>query len=107
MPDGGLIFEMLAVVAAALGGTLLGIAGGKGGDLARRGERPAWIGLVLRLVMVLGGVSFAGAGAALVLGHPVSVWVWLAAVGGVLIFLPPGVGRHLDTLRPPSSETTR
>ncbi len=36
---------------------MLGVAGGKGGDLARRGERRRWIDLVFGIVVALGGVT--------------------------------------------------
>ena len=102
MPDPGFGFQMAAVVAGALGGTLLGIAGGKGGDLARRarrGERRRWITMVFGIVVALGAVTAILGFVAGGLNQPSSVWQGLVIIGVGLIVLSWGANRHLTALR--------
>lgn len=99
MLDPGFAFQMGAVVAGAVGGTLLGIAGGIGGDLARRGERRRWIDLVFGMVMVLGGITAVSGLVAGGLNQPATIWLGLLGVGVVLIFLARKMNRHLDVIR--------
>lgn len=99
MPEPGLAFQMVAVMAGALGGALVGIAGGVGGTLARRGERRRWIDAVLLGVAALGMlaavVGLVGGG----LQQPPSVWLGLVLVGTGLIYLAWRINRHLGVLR--------
>jgi hypothetical protein len=90
---------MVAVVAGALGGTLLGIAGGRGGDLARRGEHRRWITVVFGIVVALGAVTAILGLVAGGLNQPSSVWLWLVVIGVGLIVLTLGANRHLTALR--------
>jgi hypothetical protein len=98
MPDLPFSLQMAAVIAGALGGTLIGIAGGVGGDLARRGESRRWIDVVFWLVVVLGGiVALLGVVAgALQLS---SDWLWMVGVGVVLSVLAWRASSHVKTLR--------
>lgn len=106
MPDPGVAFQTVAVVAGALGGTLLGIAGGRGGDLARRGEHRRWIAVIFGMVVVLGAVTAIVGLVAGGLGQPPSVWLGLVIIGVGLIALSWGAHRHLAALRAaaPSSQ---
>jgi uncharacterized membrane protein YfcA len=55
MPD---YLTLFAVVAGAISGTLIGIAGGVGGDLARQGKPPSlWIARMFVAVMIIGIVT--------------------------------------------------
>jgi protein-S-isoprenylcysteine O-methyltransferase Ste14 len=99
MPNLSFAFQMAAVVAGALGGTLLGIAGGSGGDLARRGEHRRWITVVFAMVVALGAVTAIVGLVAGGLSQPPSVWLGLVIIGVGLIALTWGANRHLAALR--------
>jgi hypothetical protein len=99
MPEIKLAFQMAAVVAGTLGGSLLGVAGGKGGDLARRGESRWWIDTLFGIVMAIGGISVVLGLIAGRLSQPPAVWLGLVGVGAVLIGLAWRIKRHLGVLR--------
>lgn len=103
MPEVGFAFQMVAVVAGAIGAALLGLSAGKGGTLARHGERPGWVGVMFGVVAVLGGLTAISGFVAGGLNQPPSVWVGPVAVGGVLIFLAWGMNRHVRALRAEAS----
>lgn len=92
-------FQMVSVVAGAIGGALLGVAGGIGGTLARRGERPRWVGMVFGIVMALGGVTAITGLAAAGLNQPTSTWLGLIVIGVALIVFTRGIHRQLEFLR--------
>jgi peptidoglycan/LPS O-acetylase OafA/YrhL len=99
MPDSGFAFQMAAVVAGALGGALLGLGGGFGGTLARRGEHRRWVDVLFGVVAALGLLTAIVGLVAGGLNQPLSVWLWLVVVGGGLVYLAWGINRHLSALR--------
>ncbi|HMP03761.1 MAG TPA: hypothetical protein PKC45_14785 [Gemmatales bacterium] len=103
MPEVGFAYQMGAVVAGVVGAALLALAAGKGGTLARRGERPGWVGVVFGVVAALGGLTAVSGFVAGGLNQPSSVWMGPVAVGGVLIFLAWGMNRHIRALRAEAS----
>lgn len=99
MPELSFLFEMVSVVAGAIGGALLGLAGGVGGTRARRGERPSWVGVLFGVVATLGILTFVSGFVAGGLNQPPRVWIGQVVVGAVLIFLAWRINRHVNELR--------
>ena len=76
-----------------VGGTALGVAGGVGGDLARKGHQRAWVGVTLKAVFVFGILSLIGGVIAIGLRQPFGIWATLVTFGGGLSWLARGIDR--------------
>ena len=64
-----------------LAGAAVGGVGGKGGDLARRGQSRRWVAYVLNSVLILGLVSVLARLIGLSVGQPPAIWSALVLVG--------------------------
>jgi hypothetical protein len=82
--DPTLYASVYGAVAGGVGGTLIGIAGGLGGDQARRGEIKAWVPRVLYTLASIGSLSFIFGVAAVLAGQPKTIWV-TSIVGGLIL----------------------
>ena len=71
----------------AVGGTVLGAAGGVGGDLARKGQKRAWVGLCLKGLFNFGLVSLIVGVIAGSLRQPFGISGTLVILGGGLSWL--------------------
>ena len=82
-----IFFTVYSVFVGGVCGTLLGVAGGMGGDLARKGQRRAWIGIALKAVIIFGILSFVVGFVAVVFSQPFGISATLLGFGAAFSWL--------------------
>ncbi|MFO0911480.1 MAG: hypothetical protein U0795_00865 [Pirellulales bacterium] len=99
MGDQDLMWRLGAAIVGSVGGALVGIAGGIGGDLARQGKNRPWIGVSLSIVSALGVITLLAAIVGVLLGREAFTFASLFVVGVSLIVVSSRIGRALDGMR--------
>ena len=82
---------------------LIGVGGGIGMTLARKGRRPPWLGPALNIAIVLGIVATAVGIFTATSAQPFSMWLGTLISGSVVTAFAIAIRRQLHNLTTPNS----